>query len=212
MSLCQHTELMRSLCSIRVLKPEAAPQELKRLGDTCWSCRYCAIHVIKGTLGAVLATLKDVVGGSDRNKAVEAQGLLLQIQKFTFLCLLIFDSIFAITTKLSDTLQAPKVDLTAAVQLISAQVSILEDYHSDSQWNIIWDEAESLAEAHNIEVEIPCSLRTTRTPARLQDGLVLTATGSRGVDMDPKLYCTSLLWIRCWWNLMPVFLTLISQL
>ena len=54
--------------------------------------------------------------------------------------------------------------------------------------NIIWDKAESLAEAH-IEVEIPCSCRATRTPAKL----VLTATGSRGVDMDPKLYCKSAL-------------------
>ena len=53
-------------------------------------------------------------------------------------------TIFAITTKLSDILQAPNLDLAAAVQLISAQVSILEDYRSDTQWDKIWDEAESL--------------------------------------------------------------------
>ena len=36
------------------------------------------------TIASIIATLEDIVGGSDRNKAVEAQGLLLQIQKFTF--------------------------------------------------------------------------------------------------------------------------------
>ena len=106
----------------------------------------------------------------------------------------IFDYIFTITTKLSDTLQAPKVDIAAAVQLISAQVSILEDHRSDSQWDKIWNKAESLAEIHNVEVEIPCPRIATSTPARLQDGIVLTATGSRGLDMDYKsqLYFSTL--------------------
>ena len=136
------------------------------------------------------------MGGSDRNKAVEAQGLLLQIQKFTFfLCLLVFDSIFAITAKLSDTLQAPKVNLAAAVQLVTAQISILEDYRSDSQWNKICDEAKSLAEVHNVQVEISCPWRATRTPARFQDGLVLTTIGSHGLnDMEPKQYYKSQLY------------------
>ena len=141
-------------------------------------------------MASIFATLEDIIGGSDRNKAVEAQGLLLQFQKFTFfLCLLVFDSIFANTTKLSDTLQAPKVDLAAAAQLVSAQVSILEDYQSDNQWDKIWAEAESLAQAHNVEIEIVCPRRATRTPAWFQHGLVLTATGSRGIDnMEPKQY------------------------
>ena len=178
------------------LKPEIAPQELKRLCDTRWSCRYYAIRAIKSTLASIFATLEDIVGGSDRNKAVEAQGLLLQIQKFTFfLCLLVFDSIFAITAKLSDTLQAPKVNLAAAVQLVTAQISILEDYRSDSQWNKIWDEAKSLAEVHNVQVEISCPRRATRTPARFQDGLVLTTIGSHGLnDMEPKQYYKSQLY------------------
>lgn len=106
------------------LNPGTAPQELKHLYDTCWSCRHYAICLIKSTLALIFATLEDVVGASDRNEAVEAQGLLLQFQKFTFfLCLLVFDSIFAIATKLSDTFQALKVDIAAAAQLVSAQVS-----------------------------------------------------------------------------------------
>ena len=46
---------------------------------------------------------------------------------------------FASTTKLSNTLQATKAHLAAAVQLISAQVSILENYRSASQWDKIWN-------------------------------------------------------------------------
>ena len=100
------------------LKPGIAPQELKRLCDTRWSCRHYAIRAIKNTLASVIATLENITHGSDRNKAVEVQGLLLQIRKFSFfLCLLIFDSIFAITTKLSDFLQSSSIDLAAAAQL-----------------------------------------------------------------------------------------------
>ena len=56
-------------------------------------------------------------------------------------------------------------------------------------------EAESFAEAHNVEVEIACPHRATRIPARFQDGVALTTTGSRDVDnIEPKQYCKTQLY------------------
>lgn len=43
----------------------------------------------------VVLTLEDIEDGNDKNKSVEAKGLLLQIRSFSFLLnLVIFDSVF----------------------------------------------------------------------------------------------------------------------
>jgi len=67
------------------LYPEKHPRQLQCLSDTRWTCRYSAINAICFTYDAVILTLQVIAGGSDHFKAVEAKGLLHQIQCFRFL-------------------------------------------------------------------------------------------------------------------------------
>ena len=154
------------------MKPEKAPEELKRLSDTRWACRYQAIRVVKNTLPSILATPEEITAGNDRNNAVEAQGLLLQIHKLPFLlCLVVFGKIFGITNKLSEILQCPQIDLAAAAELVTAQVTTLEEYRSEEEWDKIWTEAEGIAAAHNVEVE---ATRPQRAICPLQDSRMVS--------------------------------------
>ena len=66
----------------------------------------------------MLSTLKKIVEGCDRSKAIEASGLLTQVKSFQFLLhLQMFKKIFYVTAKVSDVLQA---DFAAAATFIEA--------------------------------------------------------------------------------------------
>ncbi len=62
---------------------------LQKLSDTRWACRQSAVNAICYCYDSAVATLEKNCDGSDRPKAVEARGLLLQIKNFRFLVLLI---------------------------------------------------------------------------------------------------------------------------
>ena len=59
-------------------------------------CRQGAVHAIRCTFDAVLATLEEIENDNDRAKAMEARGLLLQIKCFKFvLSLVVFDRLLS---------------------------------------------------------------------------------------------------------------------
>ena len=67
------------------LHPDKQPQQLQRLTDTHWTCHYRAINAICRTFDSSLPTLEDIANGSDHSKAVQARGLLHQIDfKFSY--------------------------------------------------------------------------------------------------------------------------------
>ena len=87
------------------------------------------------TFDAVLMTLSEVINGSDVAKATEARGLLLQVKSFrSLLCLVIFDSVLSCTKRLSDALQGTQMDLSKAVDLVSATIEIVEEFRTDQEW------------------------------------------------------------------------------
>ena len=94
---------------------------LKKLSDTRWACRYASIKVVTTTFTAVLATLEEISEGGDQDRIVEARGILLQVRSFQFvLCLVLF-------SKLSDVLQAERMNFAGAVSCIEATVQTLQD-------------------------------------------------------------------------------------
>ncbi len=109
------------------LHPTQPKRELQRLSDTRWACRHSAVDTMCHTFDALLATLEEIVDGNDHGKAVEAQGLLLQVKSFSFLLLLItFDRVLSCTKRLSDLLQSKQCDLAKATDLVSATIETLE--------------------------------------------------------------------------------------
>ena len=84
--------------------------ELQKLSDTRWACRYAAINTICRTYNSLLLTLDEISLSSDYSKAVEANGLLHQVQSFSFIVSLdLFDRILSCTKQLSDQLQSSKI-------------------------------------------------------------------------------------------------------
>ena len=133
---------------------------LKKLSDTRWSCRYASIKALTSTFSAVLATLEEICESDDSDKIVEAQGILLQMKSFQFtLCLVMFERILANTSKLSDILQAERLDFAGAVTCIEVSMETLHDMRSEEEWKKIWEKAVSLATEHSIGIEHPRSRR-----------------------------------------------------
>ena len=80
------------------LHSDKPKHELQKLSDTRWACRHVAVNAICYTYDSLLSTIEEISEGSDRLKAVEAQGLLLQVKYFKFLIsLIIFDQILTCT-------------------------------------------------------------------------------------------------------------------
>lgn len=76
--------------------PDKAVRQLKRLSDTRWACRHAAVNALAYTFAAVVATLEVLTENTDKSRAVEARGMLLQINSFPFLLnLIVFDRILS---------------------------------------------------------------------------------------------------------------------
>lgn len=100
---------------------------LQKLCETSWACRHTSINAIALTIDAIFGTLKVIIKGSNRDKAYEASGLLHHIKCFEFiLSLLTLQKLFSITAKLSDVLQAERLDFVGAVGFIEATVATLK--------------------------------------------------------------------------------------
>ena len=79
------------------------------------------LDVLCSTYESIIANLEDITEDTDKAKAVEAGGLLHQVQSFKFLaCLIIFQTVMNITKSLSDQLQSQTADLVYAAGLIAS--------------------------------------------------------------------------------------------
>ena len=121
------------------LHPDKPTRELQKLSDTHWACRHGTVNAICYTYDSLLSTLEEISEGSDRLKAVEAQGLLLQVKDFKFLIsLIIFDRILTCTKSLSDSLQSMQIDLGKAADLVMATEGTLQDFCTDNEWEKVF--------------------------------------------------------------------------
>ena len=162
------------------LHPSKQLRRLQRLSDTRWACRYFAIDAVCCTFDSLLAALEAITEWGNREKAVEAKGILLQIKSFKFLILLvIFSRILSCTKGLSDQLQSSTIDMAKAADLVSATVGILQEYRTDSKWEEVFKYVQDVASLHNIDAEVPRSQRSRQLPRRYEDVLVMETTGSR---------------------------------
>lgn len=108
---------------------QGAPRELHRLIETRWACRYNACETVRDRLSAIIRLLKEISEEQNGDRAVEARGLLAQIDlKFVSL-LVTFTSVLGEIKYLSDILQSPQLDLGTAVTLVDSQQegSLLND-------------------------------------------------------------------------------------
>ena len=164
------------------LSPNNQIRKLKHLSDTRWACRYLAVDAVYSTYNAVLATLQIIMEGDDRTKAVEAQGILLQIKCFKFLVtLVLFWRILSCTKSLSDHLQSTDTDLAKASDLIEATLETLQLFRTDAEWDKHYKYITDAASLFGITVTPLRPQRSRQAPQRLRDVVVLESHGSRDI-------------------------------
>ena len=102
---------------------------------------------------SLLSTLEEISEGSDRLKAIEVQGLFLQVKEFKFLIsLIIFDQIITCTKSVSDNLQSMQIDLGKAADLVMATESTLQDFCTNNEWEKVFTYPKKVAELNSIEI------------------------------------------------------------
>ena len=172
------------------LHPDKPTRELQKLSDTRWACRHGAVNAICYTYDSLLSTLEDISEGPDRLKAVEAQGLLLQVKDFKFLIsLIIFDRILTCTKSLSDSLQSMQIDLGKAADLVMATEGTLQEFRTDSEWEKIFTYTKKVAELNSVEINATVQSRRQRqAPHRFEDGIVYQSTGTRDILSSSQHY------------------------
>ena len=131
------------------------PVTLKRLSDTCWSCRVDSLRAIKASLSALINALEAVIEEEGNGKiACEARGLLVHVKKFKFIMALeVLLDILMHTKSLSDYLQQKDLDFVSATDMITSLQEVLQNKHSESSYDEYFIKAE--AKCTELEIDEP---------------------------------------------------------
>ena len=153
--------------------------ELQRLSDTRWACRYYACHAIYKRLPAILKVLDEIAAESGTDRATDARGLKAQLDFRFLLMLSLFDTILGKCKSASDMFQSRAVDLAKATDIVAVLKEEMKTFRSQSEgFETMWEDAVELAKSCNLQVaqddeRITRTRRPTKTPARLQDSVLL---------------------------------------
>ncbi|KAI6653075.1 Zinc finger MYM-type protein 1-like [Oopsacas minuta] len=138
-------------------------------------------------------TLEEFWHGNDRSKAIEANGLLLQIKTFKFLLtLIIFDKIFSNTNVLSECLQSSHIDSSTAVDLVSDTTLILEKLRFIEEWERIISYARDVANLNAIDFCFPSQPRQRKLPGSLENCDISSPVGNRSILSTEEQYRNNL--------------------
>lgn len=164
--------------------PNEKPRELQRLIDTRWACRIDACRVVRDRLCTLCQLLLEISEEDNPNRAVDAKGLLLQIDFRFVLVLNICCTLLGLTKASSDFLQNPLADLSQSTELISALKMSLEQMRNDmEEWNKLWMKSRELAETASISTSQKVVPRCRKMPDHLKDYFVLAGTKNCEGDM-----------------------------
>ena len=63
-----------------------------------------------------------------------------------------YKKVFGISAQLSDVLQSRSLDIGNAATLVLATIDRFQALRTDDQWNLLWEEATTFSQKHNISV------------------------------------------------------------
>ena len=154
------------------LYPTKQVRQLVRLSDTRWTSRHSSIDAVCYTFDSILQTLEKLK--DDKDKCIQAGGLLCQIKSFKFVVQLVtFSRILGITNRLSEQLQCKDLDLAAAANLVSATMSTLNSLRSDKEWSHLYSYICDVAKLYCISSGNSRPTRTRNLPQYLRNGEVI---------------------------------------
>ena len=176
------------------LYPGEQIRELKRLSDTRWACRVDACRVIRDRFAALVRLLDEIGNETHADRAVDAKGLLAQLNAQFVMKLVVLTDILVQTSKLSNMLQSTDVDLAKAAELTEVLISQLQDQRSNqTSFDPLWNEVQTTVESHGFDIEDidPTQRkRKRRMPQRLEEAILLEHRPLDGVQGDAQTHAT----------------------
>ncbi|CAM4585288.1 unnamed protein product [Leuciscus chuanchicus] len=164
---------------------DGAPRELQRLSDTRWACRQAACRNVLDRLPAIIRVLEEIASEMHPQRAVEARGILGQLDLNFVGCLVAFKTILSESKILSDHLQSKNIDFSKAVNLIKAFKDTLDDYRSEDTFGELWNNIVDTCHQSNISTTQNKSKRVRQTTKALQDSIIASTLGQH-VSPDGK--------------------------
>ncbi|CAI5684850.1 zinc finger MYM-type protein 1-like [Oreochromis niloticus] len=160
------------------------PRELQRLSDTRWSSRHIACRNIMDRLPAILRVLEEISSENNAQRAVEAKGILVQMDLNFVGCLALFRKVLSDSNMLSEMLQSKTVDLSKAINLVESLKETMVYYRTESFFDDLWTDIAETCEKSGISTQhIP--KRSIQKARKLHDSLV-TSTLGQHADPDSK--------------------------
>lgn len=160
------------------------PRELQRLSDTRWSSRHIACRNIMDRLPAILRVLEEISSENNAQRAVEAKGILVQMDLNFVGCLALFRKVLSDSNMLSEMLQSKTVDLSKAINLVESLKETMVYYRTESFFDDLWTNIVETCEKSGISTQhIP--KRSIQKARKLYDSLV-TSTLGQHADPDSK--------------------------
>lgn len=168
---------------------DGPPRELQRLSDTCWACRHTACRNVMDKLPAIVRVLEEIASENHPQRAIEARGILVQIDLNFVGCLVLFRKILSDPNFLSEMLQSKTVDHAKAVELIEALKETLLHYHSEAFFDELWIETLDTCKRSDISTTQHNPTRMTQTTRTLKDCLIASTLGQYVVPDDKDSFC-----------------------
>ncbi|XP_014669630.1 PREDICTED: zinc finger MYM-type protein 1-like [Priapulus caudatus] len=171
--------------------PGQPTRELKRLSDTRWACRVDACRVIRDRFPALIRLLEEIGNETHADRAVDARGLLGQINAEFLMKLPVITSILMETSRLPIMFQLSDVDLGKAAELTETLIADLQEMRSDPQpFNNLWDEVQVIVRDHGFDIEDVDPSRRKRKrklPKRLEEATLLEPLAGSSISSTDEL-------------------------
>ncbi|PIK48039.1 putative zinc finger MYM-type protein 1-like [Apostichopus japonicus] len=155
---------------------------------TRWACRVDACRVMKDRFPVVVRLLGEIGNEDNADRAVEAKGLLAQLDANFLMKLVVFSDILTKTSQLSNMLQSTDLDLAKAVELTETLISLLEDLRNNPvSFDILWGRIENTVEEQGFDIDMadPTQRKMKRRlPEHFRDSVMLESVGNLGRSAD----------------------------
>ncbi|XP_041464614.1 zinc finger MYM-type protein 1-like [Lytechinus variegatus] len=163
--------------------PDEQPVEFKGMSDTRWASQVRAVGAIRKRFHCFVEFLKHTDTHDDnRERALNARGLLSQLDQTFIYCMLLMDEVLSSAKSASDTLQSVNLDYLRAADLIESLLEDLGTFRSDTKADSYFSESLTLAKENGLK----CSnkRRQTSAPSTMDDFVVLSKLGKRDKVSD----------------------------
>lgn len=142
-------------------------------------------------LPAIVQVLEEIASENHPQRAVEARGILAQIDLNFAGSLVLVRKVLSDSKFLSDMFQPKTVEYAKAVELIEALKETLVQYRSQACFEEMWSETLDLCQRSNIDTTQRKPKRPRQTAKVLQDTVIHCTLGQHVVPDSKHTFCVS---------------------